>query len=183
MRETATDWSLGVLKQTGIESDLALDNPNDFSVIQHNGEQALTRAGNFSVSPDGKWMTQSGDPLLANDGSVLQTEPGMPFRVLPGGIIESAGDLIEIGIRRVAQPGDLTRLGENKFQSPYTQLASLPIEERSVQSGMLESSAVQSTREMVDLIAASRAYEANVRMIQHHDGMMSSLVNRALRQG
>lgn len=183
MRETSTDWSLGVLKQTGIESDLALDNPSDFFLIQHNGEPALTRAGNFTVSPDGRWLTQSGDPLLAADGSVLQTEPGAPFRVLPGGIIEAAGDQIEIALRRVANPGDLVRAGENTFTSPYVQPTAIPEEERRVQPGVLESSAVQPTREMVDLIATSRAYEANVRMIQHHDGMMSSLVNRALRQG
>jgi flagellar basal-body rod protein FlgF/flagellar basal-body rod protein FlgG len=182
MRETATDWSLGTLKQTGIESDLALDNPSDFFLIQHNGEAALTRAGNFSVSPDGRWLTQSGDPLLAADGTVLQIDPGSPFRVLPGGVIETPGDQIEIGIRRVAQPGDLVRAGDNTFTAPYTQLAAVPVEERRVFPGMLESSAVQPTREMVDLIATSRAYEANVRMIQHHDGMMASLVNRALRQ-
>src|SRR5262249_41911129 len=91
MRETATDFNVGVIKPTGTRSHLALSNPEDFFLIQHNGQPALTRAGNFSESADGRWLTQAGDPLLAADGSVLQLEPGLDYRVLPGGVIEQAG--------------------------------------------------------------------------------------------
>jgi hypothetical protein len=47
--------------------------------------------------------------------------------------------------------------------------------------GWLEHSAVNPVQEMVELIAASRSYETNIRLIQQHDGMTSSLVSRMLR--
>jgi flagellar basal body rod protein FlgG len=34
---------------------------------------------------------------------------------------------------------------------------------------------------MVELIAASRTYETNIRLIQQHDGMTSSLIGRMLK--
>ncbi|MEE3033743.1 MAG: flagellar basal body rod C-terminal domain-containing protein [Planctomycetota bacterium] len=35
-------------------------------------------------------------------------------------------------------------------------------------------------QEMIDMIKASRAYEANVRMIQNQDSTIESLINRVL---
>ena len=36
------------------------------------------------------------------------------------------------------------------------------------------------TREMMAMIETSRAFEANTRLIQHQDSMISGLVNRVL---
>ena len=52
--------------------------------------------------------------------------------------------------------------------------------ERDVRQGYLEQSGVNPTREMMAMIETSRAYEANTRMIQHQDNMISGLVNRLL---
>jgi flagellar basal-body rod protein FlgF len=40
---------------------------------------------------------------------------------------------------------------------------------------------VSPVTEMMEMIFTSRAYEANVRMIQHQDQMLGNLVNRVLR--
>ena len=40
---------------------------------------------------------------------------------------------------------------------------------------------IEVINEMVDMMAASRAYEANVKMIQSHDQMTGGLVGRLLR--
>ena len=53
--------------------------------------------------------------------------------------------------------------------------------ERSVAGGYLEMSGVQPTTEMIELIEASRAVEANLNMMQTQDEMLSGLVNRLLR--
>jgi len=43
------------------------------------------------------------------------------------------------------------------------------------------SRSVKPVEEMVELIAASRAYEANVRIIQQHDTATSELITRMLK--
>lgn len=181
MHATATDFGLGAMKPTGVDSDLAIDRPGDFFAVQRGGQQLLTRAGNFHVATDGSLVTQEGDAVLGSDLSPIELDPLLPWRMLPGGIIEQAGEAREIGLRQVANPRELQKVGQNYFSAPAGATAAVPAEERSIHNGMLEMSGVNPTQEMVDLIAASRGYETNIKMIQHHDGMLGSLVNRMLR--
>ena len=53
-------------------------------------------------------------------------------------------------------------------------------EARDIRQGFLEQSGVNATREMTAMIETSRAFEANTRLIQHQDTMISGLVNRVL---
>lgn len=79
-----------------------------------------------------------------------------------------------------ASLGDLVKVGESLFKS----LAETePVEEndRDVAWGYLEASSVRPTSEMVQLIEASRAVEANVNMMQTQDQMLSQLVTRVMR--
>ena len=46
--------------------------------------------------------------------------------------------------------------------------------------GSLEESAVKPTAAMMELIEASRVYEANARMIQTQDQTLGSLISRVL---
>ena len=47
--------------------------------------------------------------------------------------------------------------------------------------GFLEQSDVKPTTEMMELIEASRAFEANISMIKNHDQMMGTLTSRLLK--
>ena len=76
----------------------------------------------------------------------------------------------------------LEHVGENLFALPdRVEAAAVPDEERQVRSGFVEQSSVRSTREMMDLIECSRAFEANTSMIKNQDQMIGTLVSRALR--
>jgi hypothetical protein len=55
-------------------------------------------------------------------------------------------------------------------------------DQRPVTNGMLESSGVSPTGAMMELVEASRVYEANVRMIQNQDNVMGSLIGRILQR-
>ena len=76
--------------------------------------------------------------------------------------------------------GDLVRVGENTFRSlgPVTPV---PDHERQIRAGWLEQSGVEPTQAMIEMIETSRAFEANVKMIQSHDQMTGSLINRILK--
>jgi flagellar basal body rod protein FlgG len=178
---TATEFRVGKFRQTGNATDFALETPGTFFAVQRGKEQLLTRAGNFQVGVDGTLLTQENDPVLASDGSPIEIDPELPWRVLPGGVIVQAGDAIEIGIFKPNDLNSLRKIGQNYFSAPGKPPQPVLPEERAVRGGYEELSAVNPVEEMVELIAASRTYESNVRMIQQHDQATSQLINRMLR--
>jgi flagellar basal-body rod protein FlgF/flagellar basal-body rod protein FlgG len=180
MPATATDFATGAFRQTGIPTDFALEDPRDFFLVRRGDEVLLTRAGNFQVDSEGRLLTQSGDQVLAADQEPIQLDPTLPFRMLPGGVIDQFGDQFALGLARPANLADLRKVGSNNFQSPGP-LTPLADDQRRVKNGWQELSSVNPVQEMVELIAASRTYETNIRLIQQHDGMTSSLVGRMLR--
>ena len=178
---TATDFRIGKFRETGSPTDLALETPDGFFAVQRGQDQLLTRAGNFRLDVEGNLVTQEGDSVLASDGSPIQIDPAIPWRVLPGGVIQQAGDAIEIGIFRPADPQMLRKIGQNYFEAPGKDPVPVETENRGIRSGYQELSAVNPVEETVELIAASRNYEANIRLIQQHDQATSQLINRLLR--
>jgi flagellar basal-body rod protein FlgF len=181
MNQTATDFQVGTLRSTGVLTDFALESPNAFFVVQRGDEQLLTRAGNFHLASDGRLLTQDGDAVLSTDNSPIELDPTLPWRALPGGLIEQSGDRSELAVRKATDLAQLRKAGLNCFEIPGRGTQSLLEDERRVRQGYLEMSSVNPVQEMVELIATSRAHEMNIRMIQHHDGMTGSLVNRLLR--
>jgi flagellar basal body rod protein FlgG len=180
MNATFTDFSPGTMQLTQIPSDMAIDTPNAFFQVQRGDQKLLTRAGNFHVSNDGMLVTTNGDAVLANDGGPIELDPGLPVRFLAGGAVEQAGTRIELALVRPKNVAALQKAGENYFTADRTaELA--PAEDRVVRTGYLEMSGVNPVEEMVELITASRAYEANVRIIQQHDTATSELISRMLK--
>jgi flagellar basal-body rod protein FlgF/flagellar basal-body rod protein FlgG len=53
--------------------------------------------------------------------------------------------------------------------------------DRKLVAGHLEKSGVNPTTAMMELIEASRAYESNLRLIQHQDQAYGNLIGRVLR--
>ena len=178
---TATDFRTGQFRETGIPTDMALERSGDFFAVLRGKEQLLTRAGNFHLNTDGTLLTQENDPVLSSDGSPLQVDPALPWRVLPGGLIEQAGDTIEIGIFRPEDAHSLEKIGQNYFAVHGKGPEPVAPEERALRGGFVELSAVNPVEEMVELIAATRSYEANIRLIQQHDQATSQLISRMLR--
>ena len=129
MNATFTDFSPGTMQLTHIPSDLAIDSPDAFFQVQRGSQQLLTRAGNFHRRNDGILVTPHGDPVLASDGEPIQLDPALPWRFLPGGVVEQAGDRIELAPGAAENPAALQKAGENYFAAGGTaQLA--PAEDR-----------------------------------------------------
>ncbi|QDU30841.1 Flagellar basal-body rod protein FlgG [Anatilimnocola aggregata] len=178
---TATEFGLGNFKSTGMQTDMALEQPNMFFMVQRGDEQLLTRAGNFQFNNEGQLQTGDGDAVLSADGTPIQLDPTLPWHMLPGGRINQAGDITDIGLRRPTNLADLQKVGQNYFKSTTDQWSTIEPEDRRVRSGFTEVSGVNSLQEMTELIATSRAYETNIRMMQTHDQTTGSLISRLLR--
>lgn len=188
IHETLTEFSPGVMKETLAPTDAAIvDAPGRemaFFVVEKNGKQYLTRAGNFQIAPNGELQTPQGYPVLSVDGAPVVRSPDLPpiVEFTEDGALRQAGfDVAYLQLVRPASRGDLVPAGENLF-SPLADVEPVPPEERKVRGGFLEMSSVNSYREMLQMIEASRYYESNVRLIQYQDGAMGTLINRVMRQ-
>ena len=72
--DVQTDHSTGQLKHTGNELDLAINGKGFFHIRGEDGEQYLSRAGNFAVDTQGRLITQNGHrPVLDQSGSEAPT--------------------------------------------------------------------------------------------------------------
>jgi flagellar basal-body rod protein FlgF len=178
---TATEFRVGTFKPTGNPTDLALENPKQFFLVQRGDQQLLTRAGNFQFNNEGVLQTGEGDSVLSNDGTPIQLDPRIPWELLPGGRIQQAGDIRELGLRQPTKMTDLQKVGQNYFKNTTDRFETIATDARRVRDGVLEVSGVNSLQEMTELIATSRAYEINVRMMQTHDQVTGSLISRMLK--
>jgi flagellar basal body rod protein FlgG len=174
-----TDFSPGTLRRTGIPTDMAVGNDTFFKVRRDDGD-FLTRAGNFMFDNTGRLVTQDNHPVLDDGGQPIQIDTDRPWQLSADGSIVQDGNSQKLGLVRANSMGDLVKVGENLFRSlAPTQ----PVDDadRQVSGGMLEQSDVKPASEMIELIEASRAFEANMNMIKNHDEMLSTLTSRVLK--
>ena len=179
VRGDETDHSPGSLKTTGKDTDLAIRGPG-FFVVRQRGQDLLTRAGAFALSPLGELQTPDGGSVLNEAGGPTLIDPSQPWTVTPDGSILQGGAAQPLALVQPVSYGDLVKQGENMFR-PLAPAPPVPPEARDVVHGFLEQSGVNPTREMVALIETSRAFEANVNLIRTQDQMLSTLLSRVLR--
>ncbi|MFK8113909.1 MAG: flagellar hook-basal body protein [Rubripirellula sp.] len=180
IQPSQTNFSVGAMKTTGRETDFAINDESSFFVMERDGEQLLTRAGDFLFNSSGQLISQTNDLVLGSDGQPIQIEPGKPFQVGAEGRISQGGETWELMLAQPKSMGDVSRVGTNAFK-PLAEFDLVPKGERRVVAGTLEHSAVSPTSAMMELIETSRVYEANVRMIQHQDSVMGTLIGRVLQ--
>jgi flagellar basal-body rod protein FlgF/flagellar basal-body rod protein FlgG len=180
VQPAVTQFAQGPVKMTGRNTDMAISDPNSFFVVQRGEQELLTRAGNFLVDAQGQLVNGHGDPVLSAGGGRIRIDPQRPFEVMPDGAIVQGSERQAVKLVKPAAMGDLTRVGDNLFQS-LTNVNEVPANERKVTSGALEHSAVNPTTAMMELIEASRVYEANIKMIQTQNDSMEQLIGRVLR--
>jgi flagellar basal body rod protein FlgG len=150
-----------------------------FFVIMKDGEQFLTRAGNFQLDAQGRLVTDRGYTVMGSGGSPIALDPQRPYEVAANGVILQDGSAYELAVARPQSLGDLARAGENLFY-PLAPPAPVSAAVANVQSGTLERSAVKPVQMMTDMIAASRAFEANMHLVQNQDHMLGTLIGRVL---
>lgn len=176
-----TQFSQGPIRQTGGVGDFAINDEKSFFVIQRGDQKLLTRAGNFSFDASGKLVTPIGETVLSEGGGPIVVNPLMPYEVMDDGTVIQAGERQNLMLAQPKETGDLSRVGDNLYQS-LSELTMVPANERTVVGGALEQSSVNPTDAMVELITTSRLYEANIKMIQNQDQTIGSLISRVLSE-
>ncbi|TWU45167.1 Flagellar basal-body rod protein FlgG [Novipirellula aureliae] len=180
IQNAQTQFDQGPLKKTGNETDFAINDTESFFVVQRGEEQFMTRAGEFLFDSKGRMINPTGDQVLGSDGKPIQMDPTRAYHVAPGGRIQQGEIQYEIMLAKPKSMGDLSHVGGNLFK-PLADFDLVPGDQRKVVAGQVELSSVRPTMAMMELIETSRAYEANVRMIQNQDSVMGSLIGRVLK--
>lgn len=176
-----TDHSMGQLKRTGNDLDLAINGNGFFHIRGDDGQQYLSRAGDFALDTRGRLVTQNGHrPVLDQQGSEIQLSNNLPFSISPDGFISQAGTIHALGLSQPESFNELTKVGNNLFK-PTGNVKPLELSERNVKQGYLEMSGASPVREMMAMIETTRAFEANSKMIQNQDSMLGTLISRVLQ--
>jgi flagellar basal-body rod protein FlgF/flagellar basal-body rod protein FlgG len=177
---TQTDYSQAGFKHTEIPTDMAIAGEG-FFVVQKEGKNYLTRAGDFVLDANGFLKTQQGYPVLSESLQPIAIDPvAGPWKLTEDGGIQQGTTVNYLALMRTTSLADLVKTGENLFW-PLSEPVKVPPESRRVLEKHLELSGVRPTTEMVDLIEASRAFEANVNLIRAQDQMFGTLIGRLLR--
>ena len=191
----------GSLQITGRNLDFAFTQPNQyFNVAMQDGSTAYTRQGNFYMSPQGDGtnllVTGDGYPVLSANGTSITFPEGVSeFTMSEAGTLNvgySDGQVIQfdLAVTEITKPQVMEHLDNGAYISlpnnlqelgyaegdVLTELQGLNRNEVSMQIGTLESSNVDLSKEMTDLIAAQRSYQFNSRAITIADQMLG-LIN------
>ncbi|MGA2980724.1 MAG: flagellar hook-basal body complex protein [Terriglobales bacterium] len=94
-----SDFTQGDVSSTGIETDVAI-NGNGFFVVQDNGVQSYTRAGNFEVGTNNLLETADGQTVMgyAATNGVVSTSAGLSTLALGAGIASPAVVTANVGL-------------------------------------------------------------------------------------
>ena len=181
---THTDFTQGILRQTGNKLDLAIEGDGLFEVGTGEGVR-LTRAGGFNVDSEGRLVTKQGYPVL-RDGPIGSPAAGREIRlqganvsVSPNGeVFDGDQSVGRLALVTVGNKDALRKVGQNMFslkENMEAQLANAT--EAKIHQGSLEGSNVNVVREMTDMITATRTFESTQRVIQAYDKMNGQAAN------
>jgi flagellar basal-body rod protein FlgF len=179
--QIATDFSPGPLTRTGSAYDVALTGHGFFQVSD--GQQSyLTRNGQFTVSTNGDLIAQGSGMRVQSSGGQPIAIPAEATRIEIGSdgmltAIGTDGDRTQLSRLAVVQPaseGQLQKMGNSLYRAGGS--VSPAGADLQVKQGYLEGSGVSSMNEMVQMIQASRAVEANVNMIKFQDDALDRLL-------
>lgn len=178
--ETVTDFGAGPINNTGITSDVAALG-DAFFMVRRDGQNFLTKAGNFQVTSSGALVTQEGDAVLSDDGEAIVVDPSAgPWQYTPDGGVQQGGNVRNLALVKPLSLGDLVKRGDNLYQPLTPPIALLPAE-RKVAPEHLEMSSVKPAYEMLEMVTTSRAFEANANMIRTQDQLYGTLLSRVLK--
>ena len=143
-----TNFSAAPVKDTGEPLDFAITGDGFFAVRTAQGVR-YTRNGSFQTAGNGTLTDQLGNAVLGRNNQ--------PIRVAADGTVPEAS----VGIFNVTNP---RKIGDGMFSGTAAGRGA-----GTVKSGALETSGVDPTRTMVDMLASMRAYESGQKVIQTID--------------
>lgn len=179
---TQKNFTQGNMQTTDNSLDIMINGPGFFEILMPDGSTAYTRNGQFTLNNEGDIVTPgAGHPLqpginIPDDAqSVTIAQDGEVSIKLAG---EAQNQVVgQINVANFINPAGLEPRGENLYVEtaasgqPQVNVPGLDGTGSLVQ-GSLETSNVNVTEELVNLIESQRVYEMNSKVISSVDQML-----------
>lgn len=152
-----TSMLQGALTKTGAPLDLAIEGSGFFLIETPAGER-LTRAGSFSLSPEGDLVTNDGYRVLDSGGAPVFVPPdATALGISPDGTLSNDGKPVaQVGL---VQPVDQTGLIREDGVMFRSDAGHEPAEGGRILQGFLEGANVDPVSQIARMIEIQRAYE------------------------
>ncbi|MCG8670131.1 MAG: flagellar basal-body rod protein FlgF, partial [Pseudomonadales bacterium] len=167
-----TDMSAGAFITTARDLDVAINGEGWLAVQMPNGEEAYTRAGDLKRNVDGTLTTGSGLPVMGNGGPIVlpeyeTLEIGVDGTISLKPVGETPVGLLQIDRLKLVNPGNenLVKKEDGLFHLRDGGEADFDANVK-ISHGVLEGSNVNAVGELTEVIAASRLFELNVKMMK-----------------
>lgn len=177
--QTTRNYSQGSIKETKINTNLAIDGDGFFRVRRSDGSYAYTRSGEFNLDLNGK--------LVDDNGNILDIQPlngnSKNINLKNGDLsINKFGEVYlnnnKVGVINLYQPKgdtDFVSVGDSLFTANQANVED--VKNKNIIQGHIEMSNVNMQNEMADLIMTQRAFQYNSKGIQAGDDMWSMVNN------
>lgn len=174
-----TDFTPGVITQTGNPTDLAVTGQGWFTLKLPDGSEAYTRDGSFRVDTTGQLQSASGIPVMGENGTI-SIPPNMEVSIAKDGTVSAVpsgsnpGSVSVLGRLKLVNPPeqDIEKGADNLFRTKNGKPAAADASVR-VASGSLESSNVNMVESMISMINLGRAFDMQMKLLQSADNNAS----------
>jgi flagellar basal-body rod protein FlgG len=163
-----TDFSQGLLHETGNPLDVAISGEGFFTVQGREGI-VYTRNGRFHLGGDVSVLTQDGFRVMRTDGVPLQATGSGAIQIGADGTVTQGGEALgRLAIARFADPHELRKAGAGNYKARSTPQPATGAE---LLQGRTEGSNVNTPESSIRLISVMRHFEMLTKAVQLNSEM------------
>jgi flagellar basal-body rod protein FlgG len=173
-----TDFSPGIIENTGNSLDVALGGKGFFTV---NGPKGLlyTRNGNLRILPSGELANGDGYTLRNTNGTTINVGAGKQINITKEGVVQQDGETVgQLDVVDFPSTNSLQKAGSASFQNTDPRNAPVAVSNVDVEQGKLEGSNVPVAYAAMRLVGIMRQFE----MLQKAIGVSSDMDTKSIQE-
>lgn len=182
LSNVSADTSQGAIAHTGRPLDVAIRGDGYFVVSTPRGER-YSRLGSFNVARNGQLVTRDGDIVLGEGRRPIRVPVGgAEVHIAPDGTVASGGAVMgRILMAGFPRNANLEKEGSALLR-PGRGAGSATVMPALLEPGSLEQSNLSAVKGMIEIVGATRSFEACERMIDaFRDADRRAAMNLATR--
>ena len=165
----------GQLKSTNLPYDFAINGEGYFTLEGPNNELLYTRDGSFGVDDQGRLVSKEGYPVVLSNGGYAFVNDE-EIRMGANGQFQAGNQTYQFNLVQLEDVAQMQQVGANNY-TYQGQPVAVTFENTEILNGMVEGSNVDVVNEMASLMSTSRSYQANSKVLQAFDQIVSQSVN------
>ncbi len=172
---TMRDLSEGAITRTNNPYDLSISGSGYFTVSTPNGPR-YTRDGHFTLDPNGRIVTEDGNPLQGDGGDLtVTTDDGDVHIAQDGTVTGIRGQIGKVQLVNFGNESALVKQGASLYSTAQT---ANPVETPNITQGALEESNVQPVLEISHMLDVLRAYQTTASLTQSQQELERNAIDK-----